>query len=96
MAFFAVTMVAGPAWDPARGRREQPGWDVHAAFMDRLVAEGLVLLGGPLGRGEHVLLVVEAASAQQVRDRLAEDPWAAEDRLRIGALEPWTVWLDGR
>jgi hypothetical protein len=33
MAVFAVTVVYGPAWDPATDRREQAGWDEHAAFM---------------------------------------------------------------
>jgi hypothetical protein len=34
MPVFALTEVAGPAWDPARGRREQNNWDEHAAFID--------------------------------------------------------------
>jgi uncharacterized protein len=96
MAVFAVTMVAGPAWDAGRPRREQPGWDEHAAFMDRLVAEGFVVLGGPIGDGEEVLLAVEAADEGEVADRLRDDPWAPTGQLRIGEIRPWTIWLDGR
>jgi hypothetical protein len=40
MAFFVLTMVNGPGYDRARGRREQAGWDEHAAFMDGLVSDG--------------------------------------------------------
>ncbi len=46
MACFAVTLIPGPNWDAAQGVRDQSGWDEHAAFMDGLVAEGLIVLGG--------------------------------------------------
>ena len=75
MAVFTVTMVSGPGWAAGRPRREQPGWTEHAAFMDELVADGFVLLGGPIGSGEHVLLAVEAADEQEIADRLGPDPW---------------------
>jgi hypothetical protein len=47
MAVFAVTLVNGPRYDESRPRREQDGWDEHAAFMDALVDDGFVILGGP-------------------------------------------------
>jgi uncharacterized protein YciI len=96
MGVFAVTMEKGPAWDGSRGRREQDGWDEHAAFMDMLVGEGFVLLGGPLGDGERVLLAVEAADETAVHARLAADPWDPAGLLRTGRVEPWLLWLDGR
>ncbi|MDQ6637237.1 MAG: YciI family protein [Candidatus Dormibacteraeota bacterium] len=96
MAFFALTMVNGPSWDTSRQRREQRGWDEHAAFMDRLVEEGFVILGGPIGDGERTLLAVEAADEPEITARLEQDPWASMGLLRIGAIQPWTIWLDGR
>jgi uncharacterized protein YciI len=95
MAVFAVTMVTGPAWDPAVPRREQAGWDEHATFMDQLVADGRVILGGPIGDGTDALVVVDAADEDDVRATLAADPWA--DRiLRIGRVQRWRLWLDSR
>jgi uncharacterized protein len=95
MAVFAVTMVNGPAWDPAVRRREQAGWDEHATFMDGLLADGRVILGGPIGDGTDVLVVVDAADEDDLRATLAADPWA--DRiLRIGRVQPWALWLDSR
>jgi len=91
-----VTMVHGPGWDPGRGIREQDAWAEHAAFMDALVEDGFVLLGGPAGDGQHVLLAIEAAGEPSLRDRLAADPWAATGLLRVGTVEPWALWLDGR
>ena len=52
MALFVLMMVNGPAYDRSRPRREQRGWDEHAAFMGGLLAEGFVVLGGPIGDGK--------------------------------------------
>ena len=96
MAAFVVTEVSGPSWDASRSRREQDGWDEHAAFMDALVDDGFVVLGGPLGDRERVMVVVEAEDEDEVRRRLAPDPWLPAGILEIASIEPWTIWLDAR
>jgi hypothetical protein len=90
---YAVTNEHGPGWDASRGLREQDRWDEHAAFMDRLVGEGFILLGGPVDDGAWILLVIVAESENAVRERLAEDPWVPMGLLRIVAVEPWQVLL---
>jgi uncharacterized protein YciI len=96
MANFAVRLVHGPGWDAARPIRSQDTWDEHAAFMDGLVDEGFIILGGPVGNGEQSLHVVEAADEGEIRSRLAGDPWASAGLLQIGTVEPWALWLDSR
>ncbi len=96
MANFAVTLIHGPGWDPARPVRAQAGWDQHAAFMDALVADGFIIIGGPVGDGGQTLHAIEAADESEIRARLAADPWASAGLLRIGQIEPWALWLDGR
>ena len=96
MANFAVRLVHGPGWDSSRQIRDQRGWAEHAAFMDGLVDDGLIILGGPVGDGEQTLHVVEAADESEIRARLATDPWAEAGLLRIGTIEPWALWLDSR
>jgi hypothetical protein len=96
VAYFFCTLIHGPAWDDARGIREQDGWHEHAAFMDRLVDDGLIVVGGPVGTGEYTAHLIEAADQEQVRARLAEDPWAQDSHLAVGSLQPWSLWLDGR
>ena len=85
----------GPAWDPAVPLEQQSGWDAHAAFMDALVDDGFVVLGGPLADEIRVVLAVEAPSEDAVRATLARDPWHGS-HLVIDAVEPWTIRLDGR
>jgi uncharacterized protein YciI len=92
--YLLVRHVPGPAWDHSKQRREQAGWDEHAAFMDTLAAEGFVVLGGPVGvgDGDYALLVVSARDEAAVRERLADDPWA-DTVLKVETVEPWSVWL---
>jgi uncharacterized protein YciI len=94
MTYFLVKRTHGSSWDPSRLRREQDGWDAHAAFMDALVDEGFVVLGGPVGEGDgdYALQVVEADSEEDVRNRLASDPWG-EDMLVTENVERWSIWL---
>jgi uncharacterized protein YciI len=89
-------MVHSRGWDPARPIRDQDDWDIHAAFMDALVEDGFVLLGGPIGENEGALLLVEASDEEQVRARLGQDPWVRAGLLRVALVEPWLIWLDGR
>jgi uncharacterized protein YciI len=96
MGHFVVTEERGPSWDASRPRREQDDWDAHAAFMDALVEDGFVVLGGPVGDGLTVLLVTEAQSELDVEARLAEDPWMPMGILRVASIEPWEILLDGR
>ena len=97
MPVFAVTFGTGPGWDPSLPRREQPGWEEHAAFMDSLVAAGVVLLGGPVGDGTRVLLAVEAPDETAARSLLLDgDPWTPLGVLAVERVELWQLWLDGR
>jgi uncharacterized protein YciI len=96
VANFAVTLVRGSGWDESLGIREQPGWDAHAAFMDGLLDDGFILLGGPVGDQRQTLHAVEASDEQDIRHRLAQDPWAQPQLLEIGSIQPWALWLDFR
>jgi uncharacterized protein YciI len=96
MAMFLVVLHrSGPEWDPAKPMEEQSDWPAHAAFMDGLVEEGFVVLGGPLSDEYRVVHAVEAESEDAVRATLARDPWS-ETHLVIDTIDPWTIRLDGR
>ena len=92
--FHVVLLRSGPEWDASRPLEEQSGWPEHASFMDGLVESGFLLLGGPLGDEHRVVHVVEAESEDDIRATLARDPWS-ETHLRIDAIDPWTIRLDG-
>jgi uncharacterized protein YciI len=93
--FHVVVLRSGPEWDASRPLEEQSGWDAHASFMNGLVDDGFIILGGPLADEYRVVHVVEAESEEAVRARFARDPWS-ETHLRVDAVESWTLRLDGR
>ena len=94
--FFAVRLERGGPWNWSRDLREQDGWDDHARFMDRLVDDGFIVLGGPLAGDREILHVICAPSEEAVRERLAQDNWHQHGMLTITSIEPWTILLDGR
>ena len=98
MARFVLIRERCGKWDWNKPMREQAAWDAHAAFMDQLADEGFILAGGPLGTEDEALRimhVVEAAGADMVERRMAEDPWTPMGLLRTLSVEPWTVLLGG-
>jgi hypothetical protein len=95
MTYFVVLRRLGPEWDPSQPLEGQSGWPQHASFMDGLVDEGFIVLGGPLADELRVVLVVEAASGSEVRAVLARDPWSGT-HLVVDSVDAWTIRLDGR
>jgi len=93
--FLVMLSRSGPKWDSSRPMEEQADWAAHGAFMDGLVDSGFIVLGGPLADDHRVAHVVEADSEVAVRATLSQDPWS-ETHLRVEAVEPWTIRLDGR
>ena len=73
---------------------EQFHWSEHARFMNRLAAQGFVVLGGPLGDGEKILLIVDESNEEAIRTRLAADPWSEDRLLEIEHILPWTILLE--
>jgi uncharacterized protein YciI len=93
--FHVVLRQAGPEWRPGRPLEEQSGWQEHAAFMDALVDEGSIVLGGPVSDDGRVVHAFEAESEEEVRAAWDRDPWS-RTHLVVESVEPWTIRLDGR
>ncbi len=89
---YAVIRTRGPAYRRDLPMEEQDAWPAHADFMEALVDDGFVLLGGPLEEPD-VLMIVRADSPEEIEARLARDPWAAMDLLRPKSISAWTLRL---
>ena len=90
---FAVIRARGPAWDDSRRLEDQGDWAAHASFMEALVDEEFVALGGPLEGTADVLLVVRAKDSSEIAERLATDPWAHRGLLTVKQICPWQLRL---
>jgi uncharacterized protein YciI len=94
MSYFAVIREAGPGWTDG-GIAGQPAVNDHAGFMNALADEGFVLFAGPLAGTEsgrlRALLIVDAETEDEIRSRLADDPWVHTEGLAITSIEPWKL-----
>jgi uncharacterized protein YciI len=90
---FLVRVARGGPWDWSKDMREQELWPEHARFMNGLVDDGLILLGGPVAGGREAFHVVAASSEDELRARFAEDPWARNGMLTVKSVERWTILL---
>ncbi|HEX3237127.1 MAG TPA: YciI family protein [Gaiellaceae bacterium] len=92
--FHVILCQAGPEFDSAQPLEEQSGWEEHAAYMDSLVEDGYLVLGGPLPGG-RVAHAMEAESEGELRAIWSRDPWY-ESHLVLESIEPWEIRLDSR
>ena len=97
---FIIISSIGPNRDQSKGTREQPFWDEHAAFIDQLVEERFILMGGPL-IDEHemphgALLIVSAEDENEARNKLKNDPWFEKGILKLERIERWQIFIDVR
>jgi len=93
---FVAISSAGPNRDLSRGTREQPFWDEHAEFIDRLVAEGSILMGGPLVDEGGSLLIFNAEDEDEVRKKLKNDPRLERGILKQDSIKRWQIFIDAR
>ena len=93
---FVVISSGGPNRDLSKGTREQPFWDEHAEFIDQLVAEGFILMGGPLVDEGGSLLIFNAEGENEVREKLKNDPWSEHGILKLESVKRWQIFIDVR
>jgi uncharacterized protein YciI len=93
--YLVVLSRTGPEWDRSKRLEDQSGWPAHAEFMDGLVEDGVIVLGGPLEDEIRTAHAMEAKSAEQIRAIFARDPWS-ESHLRVESVDEWQIRLDGR
>ncbi len=93
---FVVISSAGLNRDPSKGTREQSYWDEHAAFIDKLVADGFIFMGGPFVDEGGSLLIVHAEDENEVRDKLKADPWLERGILKQETIKRWQIFIDER
>lgn len=90
--FLVILRRSGPDYDLSKPLEEQLGWEDHAAFMDQLVDDGVILLGGPLSDEVRTAHAVRASSEDEVRATFGRDPWSGS-HLVIDSIDAWTIRL---
>jgi hypothetical protein len=92
MMFLVVLRRSGPHYDHSKSLEEQSGWLEHASFMDGLVDDGFIVLGGVLGDELRTAHAFESGSEAEIRETLARDPWSGT-HLVVDSIDRWTIRL---
>jgi uncharacterized protein YciI len=93
---FLAFSSAGPNRDFSKDTRQQPFWDEHAAFIDQLVENGFILMGGPLVDEGGSLLIINAEDESEVKETLKNDPWMQHGILKLESVKRWQIFIDER
>jgi uncharacterized protein YciI len=93
---FLIVSKAGVYRDLSKGSREQPFWEAHANFIDQLVDDGFILMGGPLADEGGALLIVHAQNEAEARERVKGDPWYENGILKLDSIKRWEIFIDQR
>jgi hypothetical protein len=84
---FAAFVHRAGAWIPDRTPQEQAGFPDHAKFVGELEASGFIAQAGMMKPSNDVLFIFRADSEEEVRRRMAEDPWQKDGHARLGRVE---------
>ncbi|MBV9382618.1 MAG: hypothetical protein JOY82_10460 [Streptosporangiaceae bacterium] len=72
---------------------ERSAFDAHAAWLRRLLADGVLVVAGPcLGRVNTGIAIFEAASEQEARRIVADEPVTSGGYMR-GDLRPYRLGI---
>ena len=93
---FVTIFTPGANWIAGKTSREQPYWTEHAAFMDALFDDGIVIMGGPFADYSSILVIVEASDEDTVRELFKRDPFIVQGILHLASVREWLVFLDAR
>lgn len=88
---FVVVLGRGASYQNAHPLEAQKDWEEHRRFMNDLERERFVVLGGPLEGTNEVLLIFHATGPEEIRSRLADDPWHVHGLLQIERIVPWDL-----
>lgn len=90
-----VRFRAGPTWTSGPPE-DQPEWDAHADYVDRLVDEGTFILGGPFSDYSGSMVIYDGLTVDEVRTLVEEDPFIKNGVFVLDEVRDWTLYVDER
>jgi uncharacterized protein YciI len=86
--YFVLTHAPGPAWDHAKGFRDQPGLAQHLGYMQRYFDAGKIVLGGPFLDDSGGMMIFDLGAIDEAREIAAADPTVKAGLLTV-TVKPW-------
>jgi uncharacterized protein len=86
--YFVLTHAPGPAWDHAKGFRDQPGLEHHLGYMQGFFDQGKIVLGGPFLDNSGGMMIFDLATLDEAQAIASADPTVKSGLLTV-TVKPW-------
>jgi len=91
--YYVMLHSPGPRWAEGVSFREQPGVEIHIAFVRGLLEWGMLALGGPFLDDSGGMAIVRGTSLDEVRALAESDESVRTGLLRV-EVKPWLAVMD--
>jgi uncharacterized protein YciI len=86
--YFALMHTPGPAWDHAKGFRDQTGIAAHVGYMSGVFDQKQLVLGGPFLDESGGMMILDVATLEDAQAIANGDP-TVKAGLLVVAVKPW-------
>ena len=88
--YYLLHHTPGPAWQEGVGFREQPGVELHVQYMAKLLAEEILVMGGPFLDDSGGMMVFQVADQKEAEAVAQIDPAVQKGLLQV-VVRPWLI-----
>ena len=90
--YFVLMHSPGPAWDHAKGFRDQLGIAQHVGYMSGFADKGRIVLGGPFLDDSGGMMIFDVPTLDAARAIAEADPTVKSGLLAV-KVKPWLAAL---
>ena len=91
---FLLTFVQGPNYQADKNFHDQPYWENHSRFADKLFLQGKITMCGPLTDASKTLVVALGKSESSMRNLFKDDPFIKNGVLVLSHVDEWELHLN--
>jgi uncharacterized protein YciI len=91
---FLLTFEQGPNYNHEKSFHDQPYWENHAKFSDKLFLQNKITMYGPLTDASKVLIVAIGKNESSLRNLFKDDPFLKNGILTLTHIDEWELHLN--
>jgi len=94
-SYHMVLLSLGPSWDPAKPPMQQPGIQEHVAYMQKLMSDRAMVMGGPFVEGMKItsaFYILDAKTSADARQLAESDPAVTKGLMKIEEIRTFLLF----
>lgn len=91
---FLLTFEHGPKYQSEKSFHDQPNWENHSKFSDKLFLQHKVTMCGTLKDESKVILVANGRNESSIRNLFKDDPFIKNGVLTLTHVDEWELHLN--